>query len=89
MAFFLNGMTNAEVCNMTTSLVNSGKLLDFGPSAIVIDKHSTGGVGDKVTIPLVPALKAVGEDFIIPMISGRGFGHTGGTLDKLESIPGK
>ncbi|XP_015376418.1 PREDICTED: pyrimidine-nucleoside phosphorylase-like [Diuraphis noxia] len=88
MALYLNDLTNAEVCNMTTAMANSGKILKFRSSAIVVDKHSTGGVGDKVSIPLVPALSAVQEDFIIPMVSGRGLEFTGGTLDKLESIPG-
>lgn len=88
MSLYLNGMTNTEVLGMTVAMINSGKILRFRPSAIVVDKHSTGGVGDKVSIPLVPALKATQEDFIIPMISGRGLGFTGGTLDKLESIPG-
>ncbi|XP_022182874.1 thymidine phosphorylase-like isoform X2 [Myzus persicae] len=88
MALYLNDLTNAEVCNMTTAMANSGKTLEFRSSAIVVDKHSTGGVGDKVSIPLVPALSAVQEDFIIPMVSGRGLEFTGGTLDKLESIPG-
>jgi len=88
MALYLNGLTNAEVCNMTTAMANFGKILKFRSSAIVVDKHSTGGVGDKVSIPLVPALSAVQEDFVIPMVSGRGLEFTGGTLDKLESIPG-
>lgn len=89
MALYLNGMTNAEVHAMTVALANSGKSLRFKSSATVVDKHSTGGVGDKVSIPLVPALRATQDDFIIPMISGGGLGFTGGTLDKLESIPGK
>ncbi|XP_060849257.1 thymidine phosphorylase-like isoform X1 [Rhopalosiphum padi] len=88
MALYLNGLTNSEVSNMTTVMANSGKTLKFRSSSIVVDKHSTGGVGDKVSIPLVPALSAVQEDFIIPMVSGRGLEFTGGTLDKLESIPG-
>lgn len=88
MALYLNDMSNAEVRSMTVAMANSGKTLDFRSSAMVVDKHSTGGVGDKVSIPLVPALSAVEQDFIIPMVSGRGLGFTGGTLDKLESIPG-
>ncbi|VVC39760.1 Pyrimidine-nucleoside phosphorylase, conserved site,Glycosyl transferase family 3, N-terminal [Cinara cedri] len=88
MALYLNNMTNAEVLGMTVAMANSGKMLQFRSSDTVVDKHSTGGVGDKVSIPLVPALKAAQEDLIIPMISGRGLGFTGGTLDKLESIPG-
>jgi len=89
MAFYLNDVTNNEIRNMTLAMANSGKLLNFKPSAIVVDKHSTGGVGDKVSISLVPALRATEEDFTIPMVSGRGLGFTGGTLDKLESIPGE
>ncbi|XP_050434287.1 thymidine phosphorylase-like [Adelges cooleyi] len=88
MAFYLNGMSNAEVMNITKAVVESGDVLDFGPSKTVVDKHSTGGVGDKVSIPLVPALKASCSDFVIPMVSGRCLDFTGGTLDKLESIPG-
>lgn len=89
MAFYLNDLSPAEVRSMTVAMANSGKRLDFSPSSSVVDKHSTGGVGDKVSIPLVPALKAAEEDIIIPMVSGRGLGFTGGTLDKLESIPGQ
>jgi thymidine phosphorylase len=88
MTLYLNDMTNIEVSNMTMAMANSGKILDFKSSSFVVDKHSTGGVGDKVSIPLVPALRATEEDFVIPMVSGRGLGFTGGTLDKLESIPG-
>ncbi|XP_050544156.1 thymidine phosphorylase-like [Daktulosphaira vitifoliae] len=87
MAFFLNDINNTEVRVITKAVVESGFILDYGPSKIVVDKHSTGGVGDKVSIPLVPALKAV-ADFVIPMVSGRALDFTGGTLDKLESIPG-
>lgn len=89
MALYLNDMSNKEICSMTVAMANSGKMLEFKTSAIVVDKHSTGGVGDKVSIPLVPALWVSGDDFIIPMVSGRGLGFTGGTLDKLESIPGR
>lgn len=88
MTLYLNNMTNIEVSNMTQAMANSGKILDFKSSPFVVDKHSTGGVGDKVSIPLVPALSVTEEDFVIPMVSGRGLGFTGGTLDKLESIPG-
>lgn len=88
MTLYLNGMTNAEVRSMTMAMTHSGEILNFRSSAIIVDKHSTGGVGDKVSIPLVPALRASEDDFIIPMVSGRGLGFTGGTLDKLESIPG-
>lgn len=89
MALYLNDMTNVEVSSMTSAMANSGKTLDFKSPGMVVDKHSTGGVGDKVSIPLVPALLAVEAEFIVPMVSGRGLGFTGGTLDKLESIPGQ
>ena len=87
MAIFLNGLEQAELVEWTRAMLHSGDVLDF--SAITmpkVDKHSTGGVGDKVSIPLAPMVAACGV--AIPMMSGRGLGHTGGTLDKLESIPG-
>jgi len=87
MSIYFNGMSNDEVNNYTKSIINSGKKLSWnnlnGP---VVDKHSTGGVGDKVSIALAPILAACG--CFVPMVVGRGLGHTGGTLDKLESIPG-
>ncbi|WP_432535088.1 thymidine phosphorylase [Kineococcus arenarius] len=87
MAVFLNGMTREEVSRWTAAMIASGSRLDFTdlprPS---VDKHSTGGVGDKVTLPLAPLVAACGA--AVPQLSGRGLGHTGGTLDKLESIPG-
>lgn len=87
MAIFFQQATKKETEYLTTSYVNSGKTLDFssikGPK---IDKHSTGGVGDKVSLIVAPLVACLGVN--IPMISGRGLGHTGGTLDKLESIPG-
>ncbi|MCI2238286.1 thymidine phosphorylase [Paenibacillus sp. TRM 82003] len=87
MAVFLNGMSREEVSRWTTAMIASGSRLDFTdlprPS---VDKHSTGGVGDKVTLPLAPLVAACGA--AVPQLSGRGLGHTGGTLDKLESIPG-
>lgn len=87
MAVYFNGMNIDEVNNYTKAIINSGKILSWdslnGP---VVDKHSTGGVGDKVSIALAPILAACG--CFVPMVVGRGLGHTGGTLDKLESIPG-
>jgi len=88
MAVLLNGMSTAELRALTRSIIDSGRRLDFrsdgGPPAV--DKHSTGGVGDKVSLILAPLLAEYG--LRVPMMSGRGLGHTGGTVDKLESIPG-
>ncbi|MBV9335526.1 MAG: thymidine phosphorylase [Solirubrobacterales bacterium] len=89
MAIFWRGMTPAERVALTGAMTRSGDVLDWsdaGLSGPVLDKHSTGGVGDKVSLLLAPILAACGA--FVPMISGRGLGHTGGTLDKLESIPG-
>ena len=86
-AIFKNGMTREEIFALTESMIDSGEKMDFTfLSNYVADKHSTGGVGDKVSIILGPLMAAAG--LAIPMISGRSLGHTGGTLDKLETIPG-
>lgn len=87
MAIFFNGMTESEISALVDVMLNSGERMDFTHhSNYVADKHSTGGVGDKVSIILGPLLAAAG--IAIPMLSGRSLGHTGGTLDKLETIPG-
>jgi thymidine phosphorylase len=87
MAIFLNGMTRREIKDMTLAMIASGERMDFsGLGKPTADKHSTGGVGDKITLPLMPLVATFGV--AVPQLSGRGLGHTGGTLDKLESIPG-
>ncbi|MGN6522137.1 MAG: thymidine phosphorylase, partial [Actinomycetes bacterium] len=87
MAVLLNGMTRPEIARWTDAMIRSGSRMEWSsldrPTA---DKHSTGGVGDKITLPLAPLVAACGA--AVPQLSGRGLGHTGGTLDKLESIPG-
>jgi thymidine phosphorylase len=87
MAILLNGMERREISRWTHAMIASGERMDFsGLSRPTADKHSTGGVGDKITLPLAPLVAACGV--AVPQLSGRGLGHTGGTLDKLESIPG-
>lgn len=87
MAIFLNGMESREITRWTQAMINSGQTLDFSSLSVpTTDKHSTGGVGDKITLPLAPLVAVF--DVAVPQLSGRGLGHTGGTLDKLEAIPG-
>jgi thymidine phosphorylase len=87
MAIFLNGMERREIKDLTMAMIASGDTMDFSAlSKKTTDKHSTGGVGDKITLPLAPLVASFGV--AVPQLSGRGLGHTGGTLDKLESIPG-
>ncbi|PZT76258.1 MULTISPECIES: thymidine phosphorylase [unclassified Streptomyces] len=87
MAILLNGMNRTEIARWTAAMIASGERMDFAElSRPTTDKHSTGGVGDKITLPLAPLVAACGA--AVPQLSGRGLGHTGGTLDKLESIPG-
>ena len=86
MAVYLNGMTDEEIAILTDAMLHSGETIQFHLDRPTVDKHSTGGIGDKISIPLAPLCAAMG--MAVPMISGRGLGITGGTLDKLESIPG-
>jgi thymidine phosphorylase len=87
MAILLNGMSRDEIRDLTLAMIASGERMDFaGLGKPTVDKHSTGGVGDKITLPLMPLVASFGV--AVPQLSGRGLGHTGGTLDKLESIPG-
>jgi thymidine phosphorylase len=87
MAILLNGMSAQEISRWTDAMINSGERMSWSALTIpTVDKHSTGGVGDKITLPLAPLVAACGA--AVPQLSGRGLGHTGGTLDKLEAIPG-
>ena len=87
MAIFINDMEPEEIAHWTQAMIDSGERMDFSSlSRPTSDKHSTGGVGDKITLPLAPLVAVF--DVAVPQLSGRGLGHTGGTLDKLESIPG-
>ena len=87
MAVYFKGLNEEETAYLTEAMINSGEVIDFGNlTDSIVDKHSTGGVGDKVTITLIPLLAAAGVP--VAKLSGRGLGHTGGTIDKLESIPG-
>jgi thymidine phosphorylase len=87
MAILLNGMNSREISRWTDAMINSGERMEWSMlDRKTVDKHSTGGVGDKITLPLAPLVAACGG--AVPQLSGRGLGHTGGTLDKLESIPG-
>ncbi len=87
MAVYFKGLTDEETAYLTEAMIDSGEVIDFGDlTDSIVDKHSTGGVGDKVTITLIPLLAAAGVP--VAKLSGKGLGHTGGTIDKLESIPG-
>ena len=86
MAIYINGMDEEEITNLTISMANSGDILNLSELGNVVDKHSTGGVGDKVTLILAPIIASIGIP--VAKMSGRGLGYTGGTIDKLEAIPG-
>lgn len=87
MAIFFQGMNIIERSQLTRAMSKSGKYMDYSKhGAPIVDKHSTGGIGDKTSLIIAPILTALGLK--VPMVSGRGLGHTGGTIDKLEGIPG-
>ncbi|RJQ05476.1 MAG: thymidine phosphorylase [Bacillota bacterium] len=86
MAVYFRGLCDREMTDLTMAMAHSGDMISFGDNPRIVDKHSTGGVGDKTSLVVVPLVAAAGV--VVPKMSGRGLGHTGGTLDKLESIPG-